>query len=102
MPTQQQKTGSRMNTYIVQHTWESAKSEQVMPVVSAIIEKAKTGNLPKGFELRGVMLSKSEPKAYCTWGAESKTALEDLLKSVNPPTTHTVSEFNPIYGFGGR
>jgi hypothetical protein len=87
-----------MKTYVVQHEWDGSKANQVVPVVSGIIENSKTGKLPKGFSLLGVMLSKDSPNAYCVWQAESKQALEQLLASVNPPTKHTVSEFDAIYG----
>ncbi len=85
-------------TFVVQHEWDSARTEQVVPVVSKIIENAQSGELPAGFNLLGVMLSKEAPKAYCVWQSESKAALEDLLSSVNPPTRHSVSEFDRVYG----
>ncbi len=68
-------------------------------MVSKIIESAKSGKLPSGFSLLGVTLSKEAPKAYCIWRSSSKASLEQLLASVNPPTTHTVTEFEPVYGF---
>ncbi len=84
-------------TFVVQHEWDSAKTDQVVPVVSKIIESARSGKLPAGFNLLGVMLSKEAPKAYCLWQSESKASLEGLLSSVNPPTKHMVSEFDRIY-----
>jgi hypothetical protein len=85
-------------TFVVQHEWDSAKTGEVVLVVSNIIESSKTGKLPKGFNLLGVMLSKEAPRAYCVWQSESKASLEQLLASVNPPTRHSVSEFDTIYG----
>lgn len=85
-------------TFVVQHEWDSAKTSEVVPVVSKIIENSKAGKLPKGFNLLGVMLSKEAPRAYCVWQSESKASLEQLLASVNPPTRHSVSEFDAIYG----
>lgn len=85
-------------TFIVQHEWDSAKTNDVVPVVSKIIENASSGQLPSGFNLLGVLLSQEAPKAYCVWESESKAALEQLLASVNPPTRHSVAEFNPVYG----
>ncbi len=84
--------------FVVQHEWDSAKTREVVPVVSKIIENAQAGKLPAGFKLLGVMLSKEAPKAYCVWQSESKSSLENLLASVKPPTRHTVSEFEGIYG----
>ena len=84
-------------TFVVQHEWDSSKIDQVVPVVSKIIENAKSGKLPAGFNLLGAMLSKEAPRAYCIWQSESKASLEGLLSSVNPPTRHTVSEFDRIY-----
>ncbi len=87
-------------TFIVQHEWDSAKTGEVVPVVSKIVENAQSGRLPAGFNLLGVMLSKEAAKAYCIWQSESKSSLEGLLSSVNPPTRHSVSEFDRIYGIG--
>ncbi|MDG6900625.1 MAG: hypothetical protein JRM80_01490 [Nitrososphaerota archaeon] len=85
-------------TFVVQHEWDSAKTNDVVSVVSGIISNAKSGKLPKGFSLQRVLLSKDAPRAYCVWQSESKESLERLLASVNPPTRHSVSEFNAIYG----
>ena len=85
-------------TFVVQHEWDSAKTSEVVAVVSKIIDDSKNGKLPKGFNLLGVLLSKEAPKAHCVWQSESKASLEQLLSSVNPPTKHSVSEFDPIYG----
>lgn len=86
-------------TFVVQHEWDAARTADVMPVVSKIIENAKSGELPSGFDLLGVTLSKEAPEAYCIWQSSSKAALEQLLASVNPPTRHTVTEFDLVYGF---
>lgn len=85
-------------TFVVQHEWDSARTDDVVSVVSGIISNAKSGKLPKGFGLQRVLLSKDAPKAYCVWQSESKESLEQLLASVNPPTRHAVSEFDTIYG----
>ncbi len=85
-------------TFVVQHEWDNAKTTEVVPAVSKIIENSKTDKLPKGFNLLGVMLSKETPKAYCVWQSESKASLEQLLASVNPSTRHSVSEFETIFG----
>ena len=84
-------------TFVVQHEWDSAKTNEVVPVVSGIISSAKSGKLPAGFSLLSVLLSKEGPKAYCVWQSESREALERLLDSVNPPTRHAVSEFDRAY-----
>jgi hypothetical protein len=85
-------------TFVVQHEWDSAGTGEVVPVVSGIIANAKSGKLPSGFNLLGVLLSKESPRAYCVWQSESKESLEQLLASVSPPTRHTVSEFDRVYG----
>ena len=87
-------------TFVVQHEWDEPKTDQVVQAVSKIIESARTGKLPGGFTLLGVMLSKEVPEAHCLWRSESKESLEALLSSVNPPTRHTVSEFDRIYESG--
>lgn len=87
-----------MGTYLVQHEWEANKSNDVKAIVSKIIENDRTGKLPRGYSLLGVILSKDQPKAYCVWEAESKSGLERLIKSVNPPTRNTVQAFDVLYG----
>jgi hypothetical protein len=87
-----------MGTYIVQHEWDETKSNEVKSIVGGIIEKEKRSELPKGYDLLGVMLSASEPKATCVWEAPSKSDLQGLLQSVNPPTRHTISECQILFG----
>jgi hypothetical protein len=87
-------------TFIVQHEWDSGRTDDVFTVVSKIVESAQSEKLPAGFNLLGVMLSKEALKAYCLWQPESRAALEGLLSSVNPPTRHTVAEFDRVYGIG--
>ena len=82
----------------MQHEWETSKSNDVKAIVSAIVENDRTGKLPPGYNLLGVMLSKDQPRAYCVWEAESKSGLEGLLKSVNPPTRNSVQPFEILYG----
>lgn len=84
-------------TFVVQHEWDSAKTREVVPVVSGIISNARSGKLPTGFSLLSVLLSKEAPRAYCIWQSESKESLEQLLASVNPPTRHTLSECEVTY-----
>ncbi|HZW56672.1 MAG TPA: hypothetical protein VFF30_10330 [Nitrososphaerales archaeon] len=87
-----------MGIYLVQHEWEANRSNEVKSIVSQIIENDRAGKLPAGYGLLGVMLSKDEPRAYCVWEAESKSGLEGLLKSVNPPTRNSVQPFDVLYG----
>jgi hypothetical protein len=35
-------------TFVVQHEWDSARTGEVLPVVTKIIENAKAGKLPCG------------------------------------------------------
>ncbi len=100
IPRTQIRDSMNTKTFVVQHEWDSAITDQVVPVVSKIIESARSGKLPAGFSLLGVMLSNESPKAYCVWQSESRAALEGLLSSVNPPTRHSVSEFDSVYGIG--
>ncbi len=87
-----------MQTYLVSHEWDVARSEEVKNIVSGIIDKERNSSLPEGFHLLGVMLSSGEPKAYCIWQAASKQELVSLLSSVNPPTTHSVDEYQILFG----
>ena len=87
-----------MGIYMVQHEWETSRSEEVKSIVSQIIENDRSGKLPKGYALLDVMLSKEAPKAFCVWEAESKSGLEGLLKSVNPPTKNSIQPLDVLYG----
>jgi hypothetical protein len=87
-----------MGTYLVQHEWDQTRSNEVKSIVGGIIEKETKNELPRGYDLLGVMLSAIEPKATCVWEAPSKSDLEGLLESVNPPTKHTVSEYQVLFG----
>ncbi len=87
------------NTFMVTHEWDSSKTDEVVAAVSKIIDGARSGRLPAGINLLGVMMSKEAPKAYCVRQSESRASLEGLLGSANPPTRHTVSEFDRVYGF---
>lgn len=85
-------------TFVVEHGWDSAKTGEVVSVVSRIIENAKSGKLPAGVNLLEVILSKEAPRAHCVWESESRASLEELLASANPPTRHSVAEFDRVYG----
>ncbi len=87
-----------MGTYVVQHEWDQSRSNEVKTIVGGIIEKERKNELPRGYDLLGVMLSTNEPKATCVWEAPSKSDLQNLLQSVNPPTRHTVSEYQILFG----
>ncbi|MDG6998374.1 MAG: hypothetical protein JRN15_04580 [Nitrososphaerota archaeon] len=87
-----------MGTYLVNHEWNASRSDEVKSVVSSIIEKERNSSLPSGFHLLWVMLSSTQPRAYCVWEAQSKRVLEDLLASVNPPTKYAVEEYQILYG----
>lgn len=88
----------KMPNYLVQHEWDQSRSNEVKSIVGGIIEKDRNKQLPNGYQLLGVLLSASEPKATCVWEAPSESDLQGLLKSVNPPTTHTVSEYQILFG----
>jgi hypothetical protein len=87
-----------MGIYLVQHEWKPERSEEVKAVVSGVIEKERTRRLPDGHQLIGVMLSANEPKALCVWESKSRSELEGLLESVNPPTEHSITEYQILFG----
>ena len=87
-----------MGTYLVQHEWHQSRSDEVKSIVGGIIEKERKNQLPSGYDLLGVMLSANEPKATCVWEAPSRSDLQGLLQSVNPPTKHSVSEYQILFG----
>lgn len=89
-----------MSVYLVQHEWKPKKSEEVRSIVYGIMQKERTRQLPYGHKLIGVMLSASESKALCVWESKNKQELEALLQSVNPPTSHEISEYQILFGVG--
>ena len=87
-----------MGIYLVEHEWETSRSNDVKSVVSQIIENDRAVKLPHGYGLLGVMLSYDKPNAFCVWEAESRSGQEGLLKSVNPPTRNSIQSFDVLYG----
>lgn len=87
-----------MGIYLVKHEWDANKSDEVKTIVSGIVAKEHARDLPNGHQLLGVMLSASKPEALCVWESKSQGDLEGLLRSMNPPTKHEVSEFQILFG----
>ncbi len=85
-------TVKRMADLIVQHTWKPENAEAAFATVKSIIGMAQSGTLPEGYALKGVNLVSGDRRAFCTWEAPSKGALEQLVAQVNPPTEHVVYE----------
>lgn len=81
-----------MADLIVQHTWKEENSEAAFATVKSIIGMAHSSKLPAGYALKSVNVVSGDRRAFCTWQAPSKQALEQLVAQVNPPTTHVVYE----------
>ncbi len=81
-----------MADLIVQHTWKNENAEAAFAAVKSIIGMAQAGKLPAGYALQSVHLVSGDRRAFCTWQAPSKHALEQLVAQVNPPTEHVVYE----------
>ncbi|MGC8645203.1 MAG: hypothetical protein ACP5UO_02900 [Thermoplasmata archaeon] len=81
-----------MANLIVEHSWRKEDTDKVLKTVGGIVEMAKASKLPQGFSLKSINALPNENRAICNWEAPSKSALEDLLSSVNPPTDHKVYE----------
>ncbi len=85
-----------MADLIVQHTWKKENADAAFAVVKNIVGMAQSGKLPSGYALRSVNVVAGDNRAFCTWQAPSKQALEQLVGQVNPPTEHTVYEVQKI------
>ncbi len=81
-----------MAELIVEHEWKSRNAESVMKVVGDIIGMQKGGSLPKGFNLKSVVVLNGENRAICNWDAPDANSLKELIGKVNPPTKHRVFE----------
>jgi len=87
-----------MKTYVVMHEWIGKDTDKVNSTVQSIIAKSREDKLPEGLSLLGVMVSAKEPRAICVWEAEKKDTIEHFIKSINPPTKHSISEYTALYG----
>jgi muconolactone delta-isomerase len=81
-----------MADLIVQHVWKQENADAAFATVKSIISMAQSGKLPAGYALQSVHVVSGDHRAFCTWQAPSKGALEQLVAQVNPPTEHTVFE----------
>jgi hypothetical protein len=87
-----------METYVVMHEWIGKDTDKVNSTVQSIIAMSREGKIPKGLSLLGVMVSTKEPRAICVWESEKKEGIEQFIKSMNPPTKHSISEYTALYG----
>lgn len=81
---------------IVEHRWDDGNAENVFKTVGDIVGMQKNSKLPEGFTLRSVSLIKGENRAICSWEAPGMSEFEELIKGVNPPTSHSVKEVENI------
>jgi len=86
-----------MAELIVQHTWKKENAEAAFAVVQSIVGMAQSGKLPPGYTLKSVNVVAGDNRAFCTWQAPSREALEGLVGQVNPPTEHAVYEVQKIF-----
>ncbi len=82
---------------IVQHTWKKENADAAFAVVQNIVGMARSGKLPAGYTLKAVNVVAGDNRAFCTWQAPSRQALESLVGQVNPPTDHSVYEVQTIF-----
>ena len=66
-------------------------------MVGGIVEMAKNGKLPEGFQLKEINVFAGEPKAICNWEAPGVREMSELLSKVNPPTKNSVFEVQKIF-----
>ncbi len=86
-----------MAELIVQHTWKKENAEAAFAVVQSIVGMAQSGKLPAGYSLKSVNVVAGDNRAFCSWQAPSKQALEQLVGQVNPPTEHSVFEVQKVF-----
>ncbi|MCL4343291.1 MAG: hypothetical protein M1267_05535 [Candidatus Thermoplasmatota archaeon] len=82
---------------IVEHEWKERDQEKVLNVVNSIVDMAKNGKLPSGFELNSINVISNERRAICSWSCPSVDQLNGLLSKVNPPTKHSVRQATKIF-----
>ena len=87
-----------MPTFLIEHRWEERRSEEAKSLVSKIVDMAASEKLPSGYQLLSAVLNKDDRCAECVWEAPSRSELENLVDSMKPPTMHTLSEAQVVYG----
>lgn len=74
------------------------RSEEAKSLISKTVEMAASEKLPSGYHLLSVVLNKDDRCAECVWEAPGRLELENLVDSMEPPTIHTLSEAQVLYG----
>jgi hypothetical protein len=87
-----------MPTFLIEHRWEERRSEEAKALVAKIIDMAASEKLPSGYQLLNVVLNKDDRCAECVWEAPGRAELESLVDSMKPPTMHTLSAAQVLYG----
>ncbi|QRF75189.1 hypothetical protein Thermo_00683 [Thermoplasmatales archaeon] len=87
----------KMANIIVEHRWKEHNKAEAFKVVGSIVDMAKNGKLPAGFTLKSINVIGQEDRAVCNWEAPSVGDMQNLLKSVNPPTKHEVYAADKIF-----
>ena len=87
-----------MPTFLIEHRWEERRSEEAKSLVSKIVDMAASEKLPSGYPLLSAVRNKDDRCAECVWEAPSRSELENLVDSMKPPTMHTLSEAQVVYG----
>lgn len=85
-----------MANIMIEHEWNKEDGEAVFKVVGSVVELSGNGKLPEGFSLKSVEVLKGESRAICRWEAPDVSAISELLKTVNPPTRHKISEVQKV------
>ncbi len=86
-----------MADLIVQHTWKQENADAAFAAVKSIVGMAQSGKLPPGYSLKSVNVVAGDHRAFCTWQAPNRQALEQLVGQVNPPTDHVVYEVQKVF-----
>jgi hypothetical protein len=87
-----------MPTFLIEHRWEERRSEEAKSLVAKIVDMAASEKLPSGYQLLNVVLNKDDRCAECVWEAPGRSELEEFVDSMKPPTVHTLSGAQVVYG----
>lgn len=77
---------------IVEHKWEEKDEEKIFNIVGSLVEMNKEKKFPEGFKLKSINVIGNERRAICNWDAPKVSDLQELVKSLSPPSDFKVFE----------
>ncbi len=86
-----------MTTVIVLHKWSDAQRSEFDGFAKSILGLAKEGKLPKGLQLKEVLLAKGRNVAICKWEVDSLEHLMQVASSMKPSWNVEAYEVTSAY-----